>query len=143
MPEGEYLADVGFGSFSFFPLKLEAERIQEDPSGTFRVIREANDYLLFQKQTTEGWEPQYRFHPRARALEEYAATCQFQQTSPDSHFVQKRLCTMPVQNGRLTITNNTFKRTLDGEVTEEEIPSETAFRALLAWHFGIRQLPNS
>jgi len=81
-----WLADVGFGRFSRFPLRLSATEAQTDPGGEFLFLDAPYgdiDVLLDGK-------PQYRIEQRARNLDEFTPTAWWQATSPDSHFTQGR-----------------------------------------------------
>lgn len=53
-----------------------------------------------------GWVPQYRFSTRAYEYAHFADMCQYHQTSPQSRFTQKRLCSMATSDGgRVTLTD--------------------------------------
>ena len=46
----------------------------------------------------------YRFTEVARGLGDFAPMCHFHQTSPDSHFMQNRVCSKALPEGRVTIS---------------------------------------
>ena len=59
---GPWLADVGFGSHSDYPLSLEARDDQDDPAGRFRLAdAEAGDIDVLR-----NGRPQYRLEARER-----------------------------------------------------------------------------
>ena len=118
----DYLSDVGFGEFAFSPLKIELNTIQEDRRGNFKIEEYDSKYLLVSKHDTENWIPDYIFSHQARKLKEYEEMCYYHQTSPDSHFTWKRICSLPTENGRITITGNTLKIT-KGEIQTEIHPN--------------------
>lgn len=69
-----WLADVGFGRHSRYPLRLAGRADQPDPGGTFRLAdAPAGDVAVLR----DG-EPQYRVEPRPRALADFAPTCWWQ-----------------------------------------------------------------
>ena len=135
----EYLVDVGFGEFAFHPLKLETNEIQEDPRGNF-IIEKTNDVYKVSKIMEEGKTIEYRFTNKERALHEFKAMCKLHQTSPDSHFTQKKLISKPTANGRITITENTLKITENGIVKKTIEFREDEFAEQLQKWFQIDEL---
>jgi N-hydroxyarylamine O-acetyltransferase len=109
MDEQNYLVDVGFGEFTFSPLHLQPGNIQHDPRGDFKFDKLVDDYWLVSKITDQVPVPQYKFTLKKRALAEFESMCYYHQTSPHSHFTQKRLITRPTLNGRITLAGNTLK----------------------------------
>ncbi|TNE56035.1 MAG: acetyltransferase [Bacteroidetes bacterium] len=130
----DYLVDVGFGEFVFHPLRLEAGLIQQDERGTFRIDRYDGDYYRVSKLVGGEAVPQYIFTTRERQYREFEAMCTYHQTSPDSHFTQKRFLGIPVPNGRITLAGNTLKIVTGDTVREQEI-GEAEFRDVLVRYF--------
>jgi N-hydroxyarylamine O-acetyltransferase len=140
----EYLADVGFGDFIAEPLKLELDLEQKDATGIFRIrdlSYENTEYLLVEKKNGEAWKSEDIFTGRARALSEFAAMCEFHQTSADSHFMKNKICSLMTEIGRKTLTNNKFIETEDGARTEITVESESQFNEILEREFGIEPNP--
>ena len=104
-----YLVDVGFGEFTFSPLKIELESIQAAPRGNFVINQHNNTHLRVSKVTDDTSTPEYIFSTKARQFTDFTEMCQYQQSSPDSHFTQKKLITRPTENGRITLTNTILK----------------------------------
>src|SRR6266581_2530539 len=61
---GRWLADVGFGSHSTFPLLFESRQDQDDPAGLF-LLADAEDGDV---DVLKDGEPQYRLERRERLL---------------------------------------------------------------------------
>jgi len=133
-----WLADVGFGDSFLEPLRLRAGVEQEQDGHRFRISA-AGDARIVERQISDGtWKSQYEFTLQPRQLRDFEARCQFQQTSPDSHFTRQRICTLPTPGGRVTLSDLKFIRTT-GQIREERIlPSEDEWRAALWEHFGVR-----
>lgn len=130
----EYLVDVGFGAFTTEPLRMVIGEEQEDPSGRY-VIREHEDgYLVVLKENV----PEYIFKPLARGLAEFAGMCEFHQTSSESHFTQRKVCSLLTETGRKTLTDNRFIVTTGAEKKESEVASEKEFGEILRREFGIK-----
>jgi len=129
----EYLVDVGFGAFTIYPLKLEINKIQEDPIGNF-IIEKENDFYVVSKIDGDRKTIKYKFIKKKRVLEEFRGMCDFHQTSPNSHFTQKKLISRPTENGRITITGNTLKITENGLVKQNvDFPEDDYEKQLLKW----------
>ncbi len=130
---GPWLADVGFGAFSTHPLLLDLRGEQIDPSGTFVLAPTAEGDLDVMKNGVL----QYRLEPRARAHEEFAAMCWYQQHSPDAMFTQSLVCTRPLANGRVTLSGRLLIRTENGERRETTLDDDAAVLAAYRDEFGI------
>ncbi|GJM34935.1 MAG: acetyltransferase [Saprospiraceae bacterium] len=134
----DYLADVGFGKFATGPLKLQLNTNQEDGRAQFKMEPYAENHILVSKKEKQDWNPEYIFSQQARQLDEYTEMCIFQQTSPDSHFTQNRVCSLLTHDGRITISGNKLLTTSETAVTETILKDEQAFEAVLLEYFGIR-----
>jgi N-hydroxyarylamine O-acetyltransferase len=136
LDEENYLVDVGFGEFTWYPLKIQSGINQPDPRGDFRLDRlENNDWLVL-KISDQVPVPQYRFTLKKRELAEFESMCIYHQTSPQSHFTQKKLITRPTENGRITLTGDTLKITTAGELPVQKNLKEEEFEAYLQTWFN-------
>jgi len=133
----DYICDVGYGEFAFAPLKIELNSVQEDRRGLFRVEEYDSNYLRVSKHDVDKWIPEYIFSLQSRELKEYKEMCNYHQTSPDSHFTWKRMCTLPTETGRITVTGNTFKITEENNHTEQHIENEPELKKILTDYFNI------
>ena len=130
---GPWLADVGFGSHSTYPLLLNDTNEQDDPGGRFQTVRELDGDLDVLKNS----EPQYRLEQRPRTLEEFVPTCWWQQTSPQSHFRTNVICSRLTEDGRISVAGRTLINTTDGIKAEHELADDDAVLAAYREHFGI------
>jgi N-hydroxyarylamine O-acetyltransferase len=134
----DYLVDVGFGEFAFHPLKINLNTDLDDPRGLFRIEPYDESYLAVRKKDPDGgFTTEYIFSLKERAVEEFYTMCRYHQTSPESHFTQKRLCTLATNDGRITLTGNTFKVTVNKMVTEVELGSEPEVQQVLLDYFNV------
>jgi N-hydroxyarylamine O-acetyltransferase len=129
---GPWLADVGFGSHSSYPLLLESRQEQADPGGTF-LLADAADADL---DVYKDGQPQYRLELRERVLTDFVPTCWWQQTSPQSHFTRSTICSRLTAGGRITISGRTLIRTNGETRDEQELPGDAVLAAYRE-HFGI------
>ena len=142
--EMQYLADVGFGAFAAEPLQFVPGVEQQDDTGTF-IIRELDgEYFEVAKKDGGEWKSEYKFKPYGRDLSEFAAMCEFHQTSPLSHFTRRKMCSIMTLDGRKTLSDSRFIVTANGEKSETAVRSETEFNEILFQEFGIHQaIPNT
>jgi N-hydroxyarylamine O-acetyltransferase len=130
---GPWLADVGFGSHSDYPLLLEARDDQDDPAGRFRLAgTDAGDIDVL-----KDGSPQYRIETRERSLADCVPTCWWQQTSPLSHFTRSTICSRLTPGGRVSISGRMLIRTQGGTRTEQQLQTDEALLAAYRDHFGI------
>ena len=147
----DWLADVGFGDSFRRPLRMEPDVEQDGGDGHTYRLRESQSrdhaqeerdqfpyWLVEQRgEAVSQWEPVYRFTLRPHALTDFAERCIYQQTSPDSHFTQKRLCSLALPDGRVTLSDLRLITTLDGKREERMLTSEDEYREVLAERFGV------
>jgi len=138
--EERWLADVGFGESSRTPLRLDDPEPQGEPHGSFRLTHEGADWSMWGLGAGDKWAEVYRFTLTPHPLQDFAAMCEYHQTSPDSPFTRNNVCTLPTAEGRKTISGNRFTVVAHGERTIQRLPDEAAYHAALAEQFGI-QLP--
>jgi N-hydroxyarylamine O-acetyltransferase len=130
---GPWLADVGFGSHSDYPLLLDARDDQDDPAGRFRLT----DVGAGDIDVLKDGMPQYRVETRERSLADFAPTCWWQQTSPLSHFTQGTICSRLTPGGRVSISGRMLIQTQGGTRTEQQLDTDEALLAAYRDHFGI------
>ncbi len=129
---GPWLADVGFGSHSVYPLLMKSRNEQADPAGTFRLA-DADDGDV---DVYKDGQRQYRIETRPRSLADFVPTCWWQATSPASHFTQGTICSRLTEDGRMSLSGSTLIRTSGTARTEEQL-DEDAVLAAYREHFGI------
>jgi N-hydroxyarylamine O-acetyltransferase len=140
LPEGPFLADVGFGNLApTTALKLLVDEEQETPHEIMRFVA-MGDELVLQFKLGNNWEHIYRvvFLPRVDA--EYAICNWFTAKHPQSPHLNNLIAARPGPNRtRLTLFNSRFNvRYPSGEVDRRTISGSQAFRDVLTKDFGIR-----
>jgi len=133
--DGGILADVGFGSFSHYPLRLGERRDQSDPAGRFRIVETAGgDLDVFLND-----QPEYRLETRPRMLSDFVAGCWWHRTSPQSHFTRQVICSRLTRHGRISLSGsrNLITTALDGTRTTETLDDDAAVLAAYRKHFSI------
>jgi N-hydroxyarylamine O-acetyltransferase len=133
----EYLVDVGFGDFTAEPLEFVLETEQQDRNGVFLIRKYDENYFEVVKKDAGVWKSEYVFTTLERDLPEFAGMCQYQQTSPESHFTKGKVCSLMTENGRKTLTDGKFIETKNGQKSEIDVNSEEKFNEILAREFYI------
>jgi N-hydroxyarylamine O-acetyltransferase len=136
-----WLADVGFGDSFLVPLRLAADIVQDAGFTSFRLLNDDNAWIMQARRADGQWEHGYRFMLESHAPESFQEMCDFQQTSPDSNFTRRVVCSRATDRGRVTVTHDRLIVTADGVREETGLPDAAAFRAALATHLGISLTP--
>lgn len=151
---GEWLADVGFGAHSHYPLAFGARGEQEDPGGTFRIVEAGPDAAGVRSgdgavkkgggdaadlDVLMGGRSQYRLEVRPRVLGDFVAGAWWHSTSSASHFTRSLVCSRVTEDGgRITLSGRTFKVTAaDGAREERELETDEEVLGAYRERFGI------
>ena len=135
--EVRLIADVGFGDSFLEPLRLGTREEQMQQDSAYRLTESGSSVVLQRRRPGFDWEPQYIFSMTPRRLEEFSEMCRHQQTSPDSIFTKKALCSLATLDGRVTLSNGHLITTARGRRDEREVTDQEEYRSLLETRFGI------
>jgi len=137
--EESWLVDVGFGDSFLTPLPLQTSAPQTQKSGVFRVIRGGDEYLLqTQASTGEKWQNRYTFSLTPHPLDAFKTMCTYHQTSKDSSFTQKMICTLPTKSGRITLSGDDLIETHNGTRTVRKLSGPNLREIVLEEMFDIK-----
>ena len=139
LPEGAFLADVGFGNLApTAPLTLSADIEQETPHETMRFIQMGEE-LTLQSKLGEKWEHIYRVVPIPRVDAEYEICNWFTASHPDSPYRNNLIAARPGPNKtRITMFNSRLNvRHASGEVERRTLSGIDEYRKVLAQTFGL------
>jgi N-hydroxyarylamine O-acetyltransferase len=133
-----YVADVGYGNDGIAaPLLLEEGIEQHQFTNTYRFILDPKFGYVLQRKTEDGWGYMYAFTLAECCPMDFLMSNHFTATYPDSFFLKMRLITKPTETGRITLTDQHFKVTENGKVTESKIENEDQFKELLKKHYSL------
>jgi len=132
-----WLVDVGFGECFLEPLLLRPGIEQKQGQATFRIGEGGGSLSVERQQSNDSWKTEYLFTLTPRHLEEFADMCHYHQTSPESHFTQKRLCTRATSTGRVTLSDMKLIFTENGTRREGMLASEDEWQQALKQYFGV------
>jgi N-hydroxyarylamine O-acetyltransferase len=134
-----WIADVGFGRCFEEPLALDDPAEQEADGTLYRAVAGGDGWRLESRAPGGEPTPEHTFSLLPRALEEFAGMCEYHQTSPESNFTRKAVCSMPLaRGGRITLSGRTLQVTVGGARQETPLEDDRAVAAALQEHFGIR-----
>lgn len=139
--EQPWLADVGFGDSFRVPLRLQPDTVAVQAFGTYRLSQTRETWVLHALDDAGDWQPDYAFTLQPRALQDFAEMCHFQQTSPESHFTHKRVCSRATPEGRITLSDRRLITTHGTRREERVLGDEDEVTAVLAHEFGIELNP--
>jgi N-hydroxyarylamine O-acetyltransferase len=132
-----WLADVGFGDSFIEPLTFLPGIAQQDAGSIYRIIETSNVFQLQKWEAGSAWKDMYRFTLQPRQIQDFADMCRYHQTSPESSFTRKRLCTRATPEGRITLSDMKLVITHDGNKEERTLCSEQEWVAALRDHFDV------
>jgi N-hydroxyarylamine O-acetyltransferase len=135
--EEPWLADVGFGDLFLDPLLLSTGAEQEQDGSKCRVVPENEAQHVERMERDDGWKRQYSLTQTPRRLDEFADMCHYHQTSPESPFTRKGVCSRATASGRITLSDRTLIITREGKREERLLSSEEEWRIALQEHFGV------
>lgn len=146
--EGDtWLADVGFGAHSHYPLRYAEREEQVDPGGVFRVVEAGPDAAGASGgpagdgdlDVIRDARPQYRLETRPRALGDFVAGAWWHSTSPLSHFTRSLVCSRVTEDGgRVTLSGRVLTTTAgDGARGTRELETNEEVLTAYRERFGI------
>lgn len=134
----KYLCDVGFGDFIKEPLFFKKDIRQKDNGNEFMISKyDSNRYVVRKKLNNNKWKDLYVFSTKERKLGDFEGMCRYHQTSPDSHFMKNKICSLLTENGRKTLSNTKLIVTEEGKRRKITI-HERDFDKVLLKYYGIK-----
>ncbi len=140
LPEGGFLADVGFGNLApTAALNLVPSIEQSTPHEVMRFIA-MGDELTLQSRLGDQWAHIYRVVALPRVDTEYEMANWFTASHPQSPYVNNLIAARPGPNGsRFTLFNARFNvRLASGDVKRRLLESAADFREVLEGAFDLR-----
>jgi N-hydroxyarylamine O-acetyltransferase len=144
-----WLVDVGFGDSFIEPLLLDEAGEQLQGERAYRITPDGN-YMILSRRDSDEWKPQYRFTLQPYQYEDFIDRCRYQQTSPQSHFTQGRICSRATEDGgRITLSaakgttahDLRLISTTRSDRNEQILQSNEDYTEALREHFGVVMTP--
>lgn len=134
----EYLVDVGFGDFAYSPLRISLDNEISNLRSVFRIEKYNDVYNIVKQKSEDGsFVPKYLYSDKERVVDDFKSMCVFHQTNTESHFTQNKICSLPVKDGRITLSGNTLIITTKSNVETRELKSEAEINDVLRDYFNI------
>jgi N-hydroxyarylamine O-acetyltransferase len=139
LPEGPYLADVGFGNLApTCALLLKPLVEQETPHELMRFI-DVEGELTLQARFKLGWEHIYRVIPYPRYDGEYEITNWYTATHPETPYQGNIIVARPGPNRtRITMYNaRVTMRDAEGRADKRWLANDSEYHDILRGEFGL------
>jgi len=139
LPEGPYLADVGFGNLAPTSALLLREGIEQaTPHEPMRFI-DVGGELTLQAKLRHTWEHIYRVIPYPRYDGEYEITNWYTGTHPDAPYQSNIIVALPgPDRTRITMFNRRVTvRHATGEAERRHLTDKAEFSSVLRGEFGL------
>ena len=139
LPEGPFLADVGFGNLTpTAPLALRPNLEQPTPHETMRLTP-VGDELTLEAKIGETWQTVYRLSPRPPLPVDYEVANWFTATHPNSPFVSHLIVARPGPDGmRDTLFNGRLTQRRPPGQVERRMLDDAELGTVMADRFGLR-----
>ncbi len=134
--EDPWLVDVGFGDSFVDPIVFRAGGADQVNGHRYQVTPFEDRWQLL-REDDNGKVPLYIFRDVPRLIGDYEEMSKFHQTSPESGFTRRWICSRATPDGRITITNRRLIITAGDRREESELGTDEEVRQCLRDHFGI------
>lgn len=135
---GSWLADVGFGGNGLLePFPFVAGHVATQASEQFRLTSVDQEEYLLQCFVHDQWESLYSFSIHPCQPVDYRYVNYFHSHSPESIFMQRRICTIPTKDGRTTLADRSLSIRKYGKNEKSVVRSDSEYTDVLREHFGI------
>ncbi|AFM05628.1 arylamine N-acetyltransferase [Bernardetia litoralis DSM 6794] len=140
-----FLVDVGYGSLFFEPMKIPLQinknYIRKDRDMIYQIDKiDKKKYILSESKNGKKFRKTYAFDTTPREINEFYEQINHKQISEESYFVKNRICTIPTEEGRMTLLNNKFIKTRGNERQEHTIQSDEEFYKIVQEEFDMNVL---
>ena len=142
-----WLADVGFGDSFIEPVSINLNKSQKNLNGFFKISETESDiypdYLKMSKSIKNNndnvnFSDEFIFTLKERNWSDFEEMNIYHQTSPDSPFTKKQLCTIANENGRITLTDQKLILTERNEKKITDVKDIEDFDSKLFEFFGMK-----
>jgi N-hydroxyarylamine O-acetyltransferase len=108
LPEGRFIADVGFGAQSGpAPLRLETDETQVTSHGAYRIAKHGEVYEL-QLHVEGQWQPMYRFRLDAVSRADFEMANWYTCSYPYGRFTRNLVVARILETSSVGLVNKTF-----------------------------------
>ena len=143
LPEGEHIADVGFGGLTLTaPLALRAGVVQSTPHESHRLAAEGGGFVL-EAQVASEWQALYAFDLHEQQIADYEVSNWYLCTHPQSIFLAGVVAARAAPEARHALRNTRYSiHTVDGATERRVIANVDDYLETLSGPFRI-SLPDA
>ena len=135
LPEGRYLADVGFGDGPLDPIRLIPGEF--DSHGFVFRLSQVDDTWWRLHNHPGGGAPSFDFAMEPADESLFAERCHFLQTAEQSVFVQNVVCQRYTASGLTILRGRVLLKISGGQISKTEIGSDDQFVSVLENNFDL------
>ena len=138
LPEGPYLADVGFGAGQLIePIALVPGVVVEQHGWGYTLVREGEG-LMLRGLHPEGWIDLYQFTLEPQHPIDFVVANHYTSTHPASRFVTTLTAQRVTPAVRYTLRDRSFEELRPASRVRRELADEAELMAVLLEVFGLR-----
>ena len=143
LPEGPYLADVGFGGDELlYPMPMvDGVRVDQE-AWCYELVREGDVWVVRSRQP-EGWIDLYGFTMDVQHPIDYEVANHYTSTHPQSRFVQALIVQRAAVDVRYLVRNREYEEVRPDGRTTRTLASADELLAVLDETFGLRFPPGT
>lgn len=134
--EEPWLVDVGFGDSFVDPIVFRAGGADQVNGHRYLVSPFGDEWQLL-REDHKGQGPLYIFRNVPRRFQDYERMATFHQTSPESGFTKRWICSRATQDGRITLANGRLIITAGDRREESVLGGADEVRRCLRDYFAI------
>jgi N-hydroxyarylamine O-acetyltransferase len=134
--EEPWLVDVGFGDSFVDPIVFRAGGADQ-VNGHRYLVSPFEDRWQLLREDENGNMPLYLFRDVPRLIGDYEEMSKFHQTSPESGFTKRWICSKATPDGRITITNRRLIISAGSRREESVLRTDDEIRQCLRDYFGM------
>jgi len=133
-----WIIDVGFGAGGLrCPLPLDTDRTETGPGWAFRLRDQDPWGIMMQSRENGVWKDSYSFDLSHVTTADIALGNHFTSTASTTHFVNNRIASLPLAEGRVSLMDHTLTRIAAGNKTTRRLPPGPEYLTELTKTFGI------
>lgn len=139
LPEGTYLADVGFGNLAPTCALLLTPHVEQETPHEVMRFADVGGELTLQARLKDDWHHIYRVIPYPRYDGEYEITNWYTATHPEAPYQRNIIAAKPgPERTRVTLYNSRVTiRDADGRAEKRWLATESDFHDVLRREFGL------
>ncbi|GAA0583736.1 arylamine N-acetyltransferase [Kribbella sandramycini] len=139
--EGQWLADVGFGSGMLAPLPFAGAGVHRQGAWQYQVVKGADDMWRLRERTATTWSTRMAFSGEPQYLVDVDAANYNTSTNPNSPFTQRVIVVQKSETRIRSLIGRKYSVERPGEPNQERMVADEEVGELLSREFGLSLTP--